>query len=500
MAGATHPDPWLRLRALAVFLLLALPWLNPFSPGPTPSVMPWLFSMACGALALPLANRLDWPRLAMQAWLAAALVSAVLGLLQYFGATALFGVWVNHTDVGEAFANLRQRNQFATLTSIGLAALLWQAARANRAGTQNGAGYLMLLSGAALLAAGNAASTSRTGLMQLLLLVLLSAIWGHWRETNLRRVMLVAVFSYALTMVALPWLAGLDPANHSALARLRAGDAPCASRIALWSNVLRLIGQKPWLGWGWGELSYAHFITLYPGVRFCAILDNAHNLPLHLAVELGLPAAVLICGAALVLCWRARPWTESDPTQQAAWAVLAVIGLHSLLEYPLWYGPFQIAFGLCIWMLWRLPAKRMQPDSAYAYSSFAFVGYSLTATVVIAVSTLAAWDYQRMSQVYLLPKMRLSAYRSDTLSKVQDVFFFQNQVRFAELTTTKLSAQNAAHLNDLARHLIHFSPEPRVIEKYIESAVMLGQEEDALHVLARYRMAFPEEHARWVKQ
>ena len=35
-----------------------------------------------------------------------------------------------------------------------------------------------------------------------------------------------------------------------------------------------------------------------------------------------------------------------------AWAVLAVIGLHSLLEYPLWYGPFQIAFGLCLAWLW----------------------------------------------------------------------------------------------------------------------------------------------------
>ena len=70
------------LRALAVFVLLALPWLNPFSPGPTPSVAPWLFSMACAALALPLAKGLDWPHIAFKAWLAAALVSAALGLLQ----------------------------------------------------------------------------------------------------------------------------------------------------------------------------------------------------------------------------------------------------------------------------------------------------------------------------------------------------------------------------------------------------------------------------------
>ena len=28
-------------------------------------------------------------------------------------------------------------------------------------------------------------------------------------------------------------------------------------------------------------MDYAHFVTLYPGERFCDILDNAHNLPLH---------------------------------------------------------------------------------------------------------------------------------------------------------------------------------------------------------------------------
>src|SRR5665811_2179347 len=93
----------------------------------------------------------------------------------------------------------------------------------------------------------------------------------------------------------------------------------------------------------------------YPGARFCEILDNAHNLPLHLVVELGLPLAVLVCGAGLWLVWRQRPWRERDATRQMAWAVLALILLHSLLEYPLWYGPFQVAFGLSLWLLWRRP-------------------------------------------------------------------------------------------------------------------------------------------------
>lgn len=52
--------------------------------------------------------------------------------------------------------------------------------------------------------------------------------------------------------------------------------------------------------------------NLYTGERFCAILDNAHNLPLHLAVELGVPMAAILCGGAAYAIWRQRPWAERD--------------------------------------------------------------------------------------------------------------------------------------------------------------------------------------------
>jgi len=38
-----------------------------------------------------------------------------------------------------------------------------------------------------------------------------------------------------------------------------------------------------------------------------------------------------------------------------------------------------------------------------------------------------------------------------------------------------------------------------VLEKLIESAVLLGREDEALFYLVRYQAAFPEHHARWAK-
>ena len=495
------------LSALA-FLGLALPWLNPFSPGPTPNVVPWLAALAGFAVMLPWLARArpaQVAALAASAWLFVALLSALLGLLQYFGATGALEPWVNSTGLGEAYANLRQRNQFATLTNIGLAALLWWLAQGPvTSATGDGAarpsflGWRTLapLAAAALLALGNAASSSRTGMVQLLLLTLLAGVWraSGWRQPAVRRVLLVAVLAYAVGALALPLLVGQDLHASGMLARLQQGDPHCASRLTLWGNVLHLIAQKPGFGWGWGELDYAHFITLYPGRRFCDILDNAHNLPLHLAVELGLPLAAALCGTGLWLIARAKPWRELDPTRQLAWSVLALILLHSLLEYPLWYGPFQVAFGLSVWLLWR-PAAPLSPQSFKPFEPLAPVLPSLVATLMIVFVAYTAWDYQRVSQLYLSPKMRAEAYREHPLEKIQSSWLFQDQLRFAELTTTPLTATNAAHLHQLALDLLHFSPEPRVIEKLIDSATLLGRLEEAQFYRLRYQAAFPGNRA-----
>ncbi len=435
------------------------------------------------------------------AWslLAAGLISSVLALLQYFNVEALFAPWVNATEPGQAFANLRQRNQFASLTNLALAALLVWATQTT-SGKLGRALNCAALAGAALLAAGNAASASRTGVVQIILLAVLFGLWGGWRHQLVRLILVCAVVAYAAAAVALPFAAGFDWSAHGLFARLQAGDEPCASRLTLWSNVLHLIAQKPWLGWGWGELDYAHFITLYDEPRFCDILDNAHNLPLHLAVELGVPAALAICVGFAWWVIRRKPWAESNPARQLAWAVMAVILLHSMLEYPLWYGPFQIAFGWCVYALWPASAKTPQNASKSASNSrLSQLTRAQAAILFIAFLSYAAWDYYRISQIYMQPEQRDAAYQSDTLQKIRGSWLFADQVRFSELLLTPLAPANAAWVFEAAERTLHYSPEPRIAEKAIESAVMLGRDDEAIAYLAAYRAAFPAEHARWSK-
>jgi O-antigen ligase len=515
--------------AFAGVAVFVWPWINPYAGGPSPSVQPWLVSAACmvlafachppgrvnAALAAATAGLVAWALLRTGAapdpvalagacalvliacataagntrrewfldtvaiaWLLAAAISTAIGLLQYLGASEGLGPWVNPAAAGEAFANLRQRNQFASLTMFGLASLLWL--YPNRLNGWQAA------AAAAWLAAGNAATTSRTGLLQLLVLGVLIGVWPGAKRQRLF-IWTAGLLAYVAAALALPaileFVTGV--AGNRLWDRVAAADA-CSSRAVLWSNVLELIRAKPWAGWGWGELDYVHYAHSYAGARFCDILDNAHNFALHLAVELGVPIALAICGAGLWALIRARPWAEPEPSRQMAWAVVAVMAVHSLLEYPLWYGPFQIALGLCLGLLW--------PGRAGAGTRARTVAVAVCAALACVY---AAWDYRRVSQIYLPPEARMPAYRDDPLPLIRSSWLFRHQALFAELTINPLTRENAARTLETSLALLHYSPEPRVIEKVIESATMLGRDDLAMEHLARFRAAFPAEYAQW---
>ena len=76
---------------------------------------------------------------------------------------------------------------------------------------------------------------------------------------------------------------------------------------------------------------------------------------------------------------------------------------------------------------------------------------------------------------------------------------FARQVQFAELTTTRVTPDNAAYLHAMALRLLRFSPEPRVVEKIIDSALLLGLDDEARLYLDRLQAAYPEAHAAWLR-
>ena len=499
----------MRPSSLWVPLCVAVPFLFGYTSAPYANFWPLMASWGCVAgllvvaVGAPALSRDAWARGAALGLLVGGVLGALIGLLQYFYGDLGGAPWIQASTQGQAIGNLRQRNQQATLIALGLWALLWLVAQERsrgRDGAQQG-GRVVPGLGICLcvlvLALGAAATASRTGALLWLLVPLLLLVWRRTLGVRALVVGVLALLIYGVGTELLP--SGLELWSGQPAERIRARFADdgqgCGGRGALWANVAQLIALRPWTGWGWGELDYAHYMTIVPGPRFCVLLDNAHNLPLHLAVELGVPVAVLALWGVLVCIWRARPWHEALPARQLAWGILALVGVHSLLEFPLWYGPFQlvalvalVALGL----LWR-GRRPAGLDAGWRGLVLAVTG------LAIGMGIYAGWDYWRVSQLYRPAAERAVAYRSDTAAKVRGSWLFADQVAFAALTTTPVTRDNAAQMLEMARALLHFSPEPRVIAPLIESAIWMGRDTEAAFHMRRFRIAYPEDYSRWAQ-
>ena len=538
-------------HGLMLALCIALPWLNPFASSPSTAVIPLLLSWMLAACALlvvvelPMGNdpwrmplrivavvmvawlvaSLVWVpqvvdraltagllaslicvwlmvmvgrraaandrvlRVLVFALLAAAVMSSVLGIAQYLGLAREWSPWVNQPIKGDAFANLRQRNQFASLTSLGLVALLgWRAAASTPVQSKPAIGWAcgLLLN---LLAAGVACSMSRTGAAQWVVISGLMVIWA-WRckHTNEGRykgllgLALAAPILVLLWSVLMPWLATYTTGEWGASMILRVTGqtqdyALCGGRRVLWTNVLALVAQHPWLGWGWGETDFAHFMTGYNTVRFCDLLDNAHDFPLHLALEFGIPFALCVIAMTFIWVLRRQPWREQHAWRVMAWGMLIVLGMHSLLEYPLWYGPFQMTLGLAVGLLWSKPTAEVKPSAQE--------GPMFVAALLFIGCLYAAWDFNRVGQIYRQAAYRDAAYRDNPLGHAKLSWLFRNQADFAELTTQTVTAENAEVLYPQALRLMHYSPEARVVQRVIDSGKLLGHEDQAQALTAR---------------
>ncbi|SFD85593.1 Wzy polymerase domain-containing protein [Paracidovorax konjaci] len=514
------------LLSILAAVAIALPFLYGYTAAPLSNFWPLIASGLC-ALVVAAAFAVAWAGqppgasgagLRRQAAgvvaagvLGAALVAAFIGLAQFFWGDPGWAPWVYPSTHGIAMGNLRQRNQQATLLCMGVWALAWWVARMQGDAAQPGEpgrglrpgfiGLGMLASWSlALLAAGAAATASRTGALEWGALLVLLLLWRRSLGTPALALGVLGIAFYAAFAWLLPVLLErwTGFAVDGLFTRFSAEGHVCDNRRVLWANVVQLILERPFTGWGWGELSYAHYSTEFPGTRFCLLVDNAHNLPLHLAVELGLPFALAACGLALWLAWRARPWREAEPARQLAWGLLAVVGVHSLLEFPLWYGPFQLV-ALCalalLWPgLWRAPVRA-------AFRTALLGAGALTAGLWLACGWLLVRDYHRVSQLYLAVDQRDPAFRHDTTRRVAaSTVFFRDTLDFAVLTTTQPTPANAADVYAMARRIVHYSPEPRVIEALIDSAALLGRTEEAAQQMQRYRAAYPQEYGIWLRK
>jgi O-antigen ligase len=316
----------------------------------------WSVAMIC--VGRFLRQSLGWNgfcRLAAWAVCVGALLSSVIGSLQLMG-WQLGGLVVPMIGP-RVHANLGQANHFASYLCLGLFAAFYLACT-RRLNTFAAGGAMVLLMALGIL------SGSRSIWLYLAAAVLL-AVWAYRGSKSAQTKTLVIWTAAAIVSALVLQIISGSLLEQSALryvtagARLSTADAGYSHRLVEWLASFLMFKSAPFTGVGFNEFAWNYFLLTGPlpaGIPE-EITDNAHNLFLQLLAEFGLSGGILLIGAAFVW-WLPQFREKASIHRWWALSVVAVIGLHSLLEYPLWYayflGPFALFVGAGDSAVWHI--------------------------------------------------------------------------------------------------------------------------------------------------
>ncbi len=509
--GASMPrDAWPRspgvialLGAMTLLLVLSLaaslwrsvPWSISLSIAGT--TLSAILAIAMGAAA----QRSGLGEKAFTAFCIALVVAgvacSVIGLIQVFAPGFPDGEWIAPSAIpGRATGNLRQPNHLSSILLWSVVAAVWLGERRVLPRIA-GFGLALLFTWGVLLTA------SRTGAIGIATL----AVWGVL-DRRLSRTARLVLLAAPLAYLAL-WgvTTGLLHPGHQAVgadSRL-SGRAlfESGARLGIWSNALALVAMHPWLGVGVGEFNFAWTLTPF-AARPNEFFDHAHNLVLQFAVELGVPLALLILGLFAYAMWQGLRNALTDgrehmPTsrlfgpvapddadakrcgsmQRAAFVIVLMAAMHSMLEYPLWYAyfllPTAFAFGLCL----ERTAVDVERDRVVEINvTRPFV---MAAMALMLGGTLALYDYMRVVVIFAPPagagplEQRIADGRKSIL--------FSHHADYAEATTDERADDSMSVFAGAPHYLL----DSRLMIAWATALDAHGETDKARYVAARLK-------------
>ncbi len=483
-SASLHRAAWVPLAGL---LLLALAMLSTASGAlyEIPSLA--LITAAAAVFLLGAAARAEEQACFGEglAWgcLLAGLAGTAIGCVQVFAPGLADGQWIARTGfVGRAVGNVRQPNHLATLLLMAAIGLVWLAQRRRWA-------FWAVLPAMALLVGGVVLTASRTGLWFGVPLLLLWGLFDRSLERRWRWLLGLTPLLAALAWAGMHWWAASGLGVFGAEQRLDQEGAGSPSRVKILLNAVSLLQQYP-DGVGWGAFNRAWTLTPFPE-RPISFFDHTHNLPLQLLVELGwlwggLVLAALLAGLLIALraAWRAQG--EQATTQRAALMLVAVVALHSQLEYPLWYAYFLLPTALAL----GLAMPRGAESARQTWRALPLIGLLL-----IAGSAYALWEYRKVVAIYAPPKDR-AAPLVERIAEGQRTLLFSRHADYAAATALGANAAALAAAQRTGWQLI----DARLLMAWAKSLQATGETDKARYLVERLREFRSRDGEAWLAE
>src|SRR5260221_785250 len=443
----------------------------------------------------------------LQWWLAiAGTLVAASGFLQLYHTPLPASIALVAQPGKLMFGVIGRSSNFAT--SLG-AALLSVAFLRSRGVLGAAAAALMAL----LLSTGMALSGSRTpwGYMAGSL-VLIPLLLRRDSPEAAGKVLRVAAFAFAVFALVqvlnlytdlLTGPEGRTPSAGERFARYLDSDNASGEgsiRIQLFLYAWLMFLANPILGAGFGEYGWRAF-ELAAGLQgpVTAGLDrHSHNLFLQLLAETGI--AGFACVAVPLGSWLYRmPWRNLSPARCWAGGVLAIIGLHSMVEFPLWHanflGIFALLFGTTSPGFVALELNRLRR--------------ALFLVVVVAGGVAARGvgsDYRAFEAWFL--KMEARAKRGglsggadfESLIALQENSFFAPYFDRVLTEVMELDERNLKDKLAFNAQAMRTYPAPPMAHRQIVLLAIAGRDAEAARMLRAAVRVYPEWTREWLPQ
>lgn len=344
---------WPRIVAgfLPLMLIILLQWMSGRFAYPEHAVFGLLFLLT-GVLTATIVSSLkgtdsesnERAALFLHSFLmASAVLSACTALAQWLGWDRFLSPFVFPMEAvaqrGRPTGNIAQPNLLATLCGLGMVSVGWL-------GLQKKLPAWGASSSALFLAFAIGLTGSRTALLFVPCLMLALVWYLLQSETAQRRHWLGVLLPLAIVVAhfAVPFL---SPLLGSTLisTEVRGLNLSSDSRMQLWSIGLHSVTNTPWLGHGVGTfIEYMGFSAADLGLKDTGVAHHTHNLFLQLVLDFGWPGMVSVLLISTIYVWKKKLLVSPSLTRISAWSVIAVLLVHSQLEFPLWYLHFWLVF------------------------------------------------------------------------------------------------------------------------------------------------------------
>jgi len=323
----------------------------------------------------------------------ASFFSVILQLYQWFGMDGL-GLWLAEADPTAPSANLGQRNQLATLLLWGGLAILWGWVRASL-------GWQIALASAMLILFGIALTGSRTAWLGIFLVVVAVWYWRHlWRSRPLPWVVTGLAVYFFVCILGLKFIGEVNPTDVAQRELARAvGD----SRLAAWKMFIGAAFERPYFGYGWGQIAEAHLsvATQYPAMN--VVFAQSHNLFLDLVLWCGIPVGLFISG--YLLYWFLGLFRQVSSQEKAViFLFLLVMANHSMFELPLHYAYFLLPVGMLIGIM---SASKQKGLISLILSKNLFTGLLVLGGTMLGITVV---DYLRIENSYRILRMEWAGF------------------------------------------------------------------------------------------